>query len=252
MTITPVPETHTFCLTIEYDGTGFSGWQIQPDQRTVQGTIQEKLHLILQQRVKLAAAGRTDTGVHALGQVASFHVETKHNANTIQRALNALLPEDVAIREVLEVYFAFHACFDALSRHYRYRISLRRNPLERSRVWYVPYHLDLQKMSISTAVLVGTHDFRSFCSNDSHPKSYMCKVCFCRWVEQDDEIWLEIEADRFLHNMVRTIVATAVDVGRGKRHSEHIWDILKARDRTKAGKAAPPQGLYLVDVRYPL
>lgn len=241
----------TFCLTIEYDGTDFYGWQVQPNRRTVQGVLQEKLGSILDQSVKLVAAGRTDTGVHALGQVASFEAKTRHGAETLERALNGLLPEDVGVSSVCQVPAGFHARFDALWRRYRYRISRRRKPLESKHVWFVHYALDVERMRRGTDLLLGEHDFRSFCSVDASEGSYLSDVHWCRWAEHEDEIWFEIEADRFLHGMVRTIVGTSVDVGRGKVPPARMKEILEARDRRAAGMTAPACGLYLLSVAYP-
>lgn len=237
-------------LLIEYDGTAFHGWQIQPDRRTVQGTFQGSLRTLLQEDVTLIAAGRTDAGVHALGQVASFHSQTRLNIENIQNGLNALLPDDIIVRLAEVIPDEFHARYDARRRIYRYRISRRRRAIGRAYVWSVSYDLNADRMQEACAVLIGPHDFSSFRGAASTARTSNCTVFRCEWTDRVEEIHFEIEADRFLHNMVRIIVGTSVDIGRGKNPPAEMADILAARDRRIAGRTAPARGLCLLRVEY--
>ena len=237
-------------LLIEYDGTAFHGWQIQPDQRTVQGTIQECLGTLLQEETTLLAAGRTDAGVHAFGQVANVIAQTSLLVENIRNGLNALLPGDIVIRGVQIVTDEFHARYDAKRRVYRYRISRRRRAIERSYVWIVSYPLDADRMRTACAALLGPHDFSAFRGAASTARTSDCTVFRSEWVERDEELHFEIEADRFLHNMVRIIVGTSVDIGRDRRSPTWMAEILAARDRRIAGRTAPARGLCLLRVEY--
>jgi len=241
---------HNIRLFVEYDGTAFHGWQIQPDRRTVQGTIQEGLRTLLQEDAVLVAAGRTDAGVHALGQVANFPSRTELPVENIRNGLNALLADDVVIRDVRIVPDEFHARYDATRRVYRYRLSRRRRAIERAYVWTVPYPFDADRMRAACADLIGSHDFSSFRGAASTARTSDCTVFQCEWIERDEEIHFEIEADRFLHNMVRIIVGTSVDIGQDRGSPASMTDVLAARDRRVAGRTAPARGLCLLRVEY--
>lgn len=237
-------------MIIEYDGADFYGWQVQPGMRTVQGVIEEKLKALLQRSVTLIAAGRTDSGVHALGQVANFHTDSPLDAKSIAKGLNSLLPNDVAVLEAVEVDGKFHARFDAKARRYRYRIARRRRAIGRQYAWTVGYPLDLSKIRKASELLLGRHDFASFSVFNPELKGFGCTITELNWREGSDELILDIEADRFLHAMVRTIVGTMVDVGRGKLPVDGVQKILEAKDRKLAGPTAPAKGLCLVEVKY--
>jgi len=237
-------------LEIEYDGTNFHGWQIQPELRTVQGEIEDKLKTILKQKITLIGAGRTDVGVHALGQVANFKTESRLDEESILKGLNGLLPDDVVIRKVEEVDLDFNARYSARSRVYQYRIFLGRTAIRRRYVWEVSYWLDLEKIVEATGLISGEHDFSSFCVADSTKPNNICKVTQATWERSGEELIFEIEADRFLHTMVRSLVGTLVEVGRGYFSVGDFVNIMQAKDRKKAGPTAPARGLYLVKVRY--
>lgn len=237
-------------LEIEYDGTEFYGWQVQPKLRTVQGEIQERLKTILNQEVNLIGAGRTDVGVHALSQVANFKTDNPLDSETILKGLNGLLPHDVAVKKVQEVDSDFHARYSATSRLYRYRIYRGRTVILRRYVWEVLYSLNLERIVRATQGIQGEHDFSSFCVAESAKDNSVCNVTLASWEEYGDELLLKIEANRFLHTMVRSLVGTLVEVGRGYFSVEDFSDIMKAKDRRKAGPTASACGLCLVEVKY--
>jgi tRNA pseudouridine38-40 synthase len=237
-------------LEIEYDGTDFYGWQVQPKLRTVQGEIEDKLSVILQQKVDLIGAGRTDVGVHALGQVANFKTENRLEVEAILRGLNGLLPDDIVIKNAEEVDLDFNSRYSAKSRVYHYRIFLGRTAILRRYVWEVSYTLNLDTLFQATCKIEGKHDFSSFCVAESAKENNVCKVMEAVWKQSEHEMIFTIEADRFLHTMVRSLVGTLIEVGRGYFSVEDFVNIMEAKDRKKAGPTAPACGLYLVEVRY--
>lgn len=237
-------------LKIEYEGTDFSGWQRQPNSRTVQGEIEDKLKEILQEEIKLIGSGRTDAGVHALEQVANFKTESKLELDSILKGLNSLLPEDILIKDIEAVDLDFNSRYNAKSRVYRYKISLGKNVFLRRYVWEVLYNLDFEKINSATRIIIGKYDFTSFCVTESTKEDNNCEVSRAFWDQDGQNLEFEIEADRFLHSMVRSLVGTLVDVGRGYFTLEDFSKILKAKDHTKAGLTAPAKGLYLIQVNY--
>jgi tRNA pseudouridine38-40 synthase len=240
-------------LTIEYDGTNYLGWQVQPKGATIQGLIEEKLTLLTGEPIHLIGSGRTDAGVHALSQVAHFKAKSLMEVLTIQRALNSLLPQDIVVRNVEEVSEDFHARKQSKSKVYEYRILNRpvRSAFHRAYAWHIPQSLDLQEMKKATQELVGEHDFSSFRSVGSPTRTAVRKVTRAEWKRnRDGFIRFEVEATGFLKQMVRTIVGTLVEVGKGRITPEEFQRILQARDRKKAGPTAPAQGLFLKEVKY--
>jgi tRNA pseudouridine38-40 synthase len=237
-------------IEIEYDGTDFHGWQIQPKLRTVQKEIQDKLETILGHKVNLIGAGRTDVGVHALGQVANFKTASELDKNSIINGLNGLLPDDIVIKRIEEVDLNFNSRYDAKSRLYKYRIYPGRTAILRKYVWEVLYLLNLKSVLEATKKIEGEHDFSSFCVAESVKNNNTCRVFSAIWEKSIDELIFKIEADRFLHAMVRSLVGTLVEVGRGYFSVSDFVNIMEAKDRKKAGPTAPACGLYLVEVRY--
>lgn len=237
-------------LVLEYDGTDFYGWQWQPKGRTVQGTVQSALKQLLREKVKLIAAGRTDAGVHALGQVANFRTRSELSEETIRQGLNYYLPHDVVVVEAAEVEDAFHARYSAVKRTYRYKISTRPRAIGRQFFWRCPYELDVEKMREASACLRGEHVFTAFCKPNKEEPHYLCNVETAEWREEEDTVVFEITANRFLHHMVRILVGTLVDVGRGKLRPDEVQAILESGDRHRAGFVAPAAGLFLTKVHY--
>lgn len=243
-----------FRLLVEYDGAAFAGWQIQPDERTVQGDIESALQRLLGHEARARAAGRTDTGVHASGQVVAFRTSREIAPEVVCRALNALVGRDLAVRAVEVVADDFDPRRSAVSRSYEYRIWNRRvrSPLWRHYAWHVVQPLDTAAMSVAAAHLVGEHDFTSFraagCEADGPVR---------RILESDlatgppGMIVYRVTATAFLRHMVRNVVGTLVEVGRGRRGADDIPALLRARDRSLAGATAPAHGLCLTKVDYP-
>jgi tRNA pseudouridine38-40 synthase len=239
-------------LTLCYDGTDFHGWQRQPGLRTVEQVLQDALQQLTGQEVALTASGRTDAGVHALGQVAHFLTAARHSCDTFVRALNALLPPDVRVLSSEQVPQAFHATLDARSKRYRYVIDNAQiaDPFTLRYAWHVPGSLDTLAMARAGRVLLGRHDFHSF-ETDWPNRSSSVRHLFDLTVERAGSVvTLEVEADGFLYNMVRSITGTLTLVGAGKRPEEWVAEVLAACSREKAGPTAPPHGLYLFKVRY--
>jgi tRNA pseudouridine38-40 synthase len=237
-------------LEIEYDGTDFHGWQIQPKLRTVQKEIQDKLETILGHKINLIGAGRTDVGVHALGQVANFKTTSELDKNSIINGLNGLLPDDIVIKSIEEVDLNFNSRYDAKSRLYKYRIYPGRTAILRKYVWEVLYLLNFEDILEATKKIEGKHDFSSFCVAESTKNDNVCDVFAANWERAELELVFKIEADRFLHAMVRSLVGTLVEVGRGYFSVSDFVNIMEAKDRRKAGPTAPACGLYLVKVEY--
>lgn len=237
-------------LILEYDGTDFCGWQVQPDKRTVQGVLQDATRDLFQEPLKIIAAGRTDAGVHALAQVANFETASDLALNSISRGLNTYLPPDVRVVRTEEVENGFNSRFDAVRRTYRYVISKRQRAVERQYAWFCKYKLDLARLNEASQFLSGSHVFEAFSKINEDENHYLCDVESASWEESDQDLVFVITANRFLHKMVRIIVGTLVDAGRGKLLPGDIRKILDSGDRKKAGFAAPPQGLFLVRVDY--
>lgn len=240
-------------IIIEYDGTDYHGWQCQADLPTVQKTIEDAIRKITREDVKTTGSGRTDAGVHAIGQVANFFIETQMDTDTLRKALNSTLPRDISIIKAQEVPDGFHAQFSSRSKVYEYRIFNRPHPpaLQRNRVWHIQEKLDTKKMREAAAYLEGTHDFSVFATADITVKTTVRTVKRVH-VRKTREgiISVEIEADGFLKRMVRMITGTLVQTGRGKLSPEGFGQILAEGQKTKNVFTAPPSGLFLKKVIY--
>lgn len=270
-----------FKMTVAYDGTNYSGWQVQPGRITIQSMLEKAIALVCRERVRVTGSGRTDSGVHAIGQVASFSLQSwKASASDLCRALNSKLPSDIAISEITDAVEDFHAIRDALGKRYRYQIQIggTRDAFEFRYRWHVQGPIDVEAMREAATLLLGKHDFASFQAVGADRKSTVRTVRDLVIIEQKNprelapgiinnaasdnvgqgrgashlgqHIAIEIEADGFLYNMVRNIVGTLIEVGRRKHPIGWVQQVLEANDRKQAGPTAPPHGLCLLHVHY--
>ncbi len=242
-----------FKLILEYDGSNYHGWQRQAGLLTVQEVVESCLGIMLGRKVTIRASGRTDAGVHALGQVINFYAKTRLNPEDFQRGLNSLLPDDIVVKSAEEVDVSFHARFSALKKIYCYRILNRSLPsvFIRRYAWHVPYTLNLEAMERALEYIKGEHDFSAFMASKSSVKSFVRHIYRANLKRIDNEnLLLILEANGFLRHMVRIIAGTIVEIGIGKKSFEEMPEIIKSRDRNRAGITAPAHGLYLVRVIY--
>lgn len=243
---------HNYKLTIQYDGTNYSGWQIQNNASTIQQEITETLEKILQEKINLIGSGRTDAGVHALGQVANFRIEQKLDIYKIQHALNSMLSNSISISELKEVDENFHSRFDAKKRSYIYLISKSKSPFYNNYSYLLPRFddLDLKQLKSLSQVLCGEHDFTSFARKQTEVENKVCTVFNIHWKNSADRVIFFIEANRFLHGMVRTIIGTLLFTARKELSEEYLKNVLEKKDREEAAEAVPAKGLFLFKVRY--
>lgn len=246
----------TIKLIVAYDGTAYAGWQVQAGDRTVQEALEAALAKVTGEPIRVTASGRTDAGVHALGQVVGFRTASRLPPEVLRRALNAELPRDVAVLEAGEAAEGFHATRHARRKRYRYLIDNGpvRDVFCRRYCWHFPAPLDAAAMHRAAQCLVGRHDFSSFQTSGS-PRKTSVRTIYEIAVRRGEgptsgRITIEVEADGFLYNMVRTIVGSLVGIGRGARPEAWLAQVLAAADRRVAGPTAPPQGLFLVEVEY--
>lgn len=242
----------TIKLIVEYDGSRYAGWQRQPDQPTIQEAIETALFELTQETVSVIAAGRTDSGVHALGQVVSFRIDRNWTPREWTKGFNARLPVDIAVRSAAIMHDDFHARYAAKGKLYEYRILTRpeRPAIDRSYFWHIYKPLDVEAMKQAASLLIGKHNFTSFEGTLTDNEDPLCDLQQLSLTQHGDSLLIHAYADRFLKHMVRTIVGTLVEVGHGKRLPGSLADVLAARDRTAAGRTAPPHGLFLIRVDY--
>jgi len=238
-------------LVVHYDGTNYHGWASQPETPTIQRTIEEAIEKLTGQTVKVNGSSRTDAGVHALGQVANFNVNSPVPTENFQNALNNLLPDDIAIADVCQMPDDFDAISDTVEKRYDYLINTAAvRPVLAKNQWHRPGRLDTDKMNAAAKLLIGKHDFKSFASAADQRESSVRTITDCQ-VSQDRDIFkVSVAADGFLYNMVRNIVGTLVEVGRGRWEPEMIGTILEAKNRNAAGPIAPASGLCLMEIFY--
>lgn len=245
-------QAHRYFIYLAYDGTNYHGWQIQPNGITVQECLMKALYTFLRKDIEVVGAGRTDTGVHASLMVAHFDYEGETlNTEAVKEKLNRILPQDIAVYQVRQVKADAHARFDATARTYKYYISTRKSPFNRHYSYRLPDTLDFHKMNEAARALSEYVDFTSFSKLHTDVKTNNCKVSHAAWTKEDEHNWVfTIRADRFLRNMVRAIVGTLLEVGRGKITVEDFRKIIEQKDRCKAGTSAPAHALFLVNVEY--
>ena len=239
-----------YFITFSYDGTSYHGWQIQPHSISVQEELHKALSTLLRHPIEVVGAGRTDTGVHARKMVAHFDF-SEIDCEQVVYKLNKILPKDIAVQRIEQVDGDMHARFSAKSRTYHYFVHLDKNPFNRAYSWQVYGQLDFGLMNKAANVLMEYEDFTSFSKSNTDTKTNNCIITYARWAMVEDGKWrFTITANRFLRNMVRAIVGTLVDVGRGKISIEQMRHIIEAKDRCQAGDSVPGNALFLVDVMY--
>lgn len=237
---------------ISYDGTDFHGFQVQPNQSTVQGELRNSIYKLTNEEVDIIASGRTDAGVHARKQVCNFYTNSSIPAAKWKDALNAVLPDGIIILNSTEVGSSFHSRYDVKEKTYRYHISNNdaQDIFRRKYVWHYPYHLNIEVMKQTSTVFLGEHDFTSFSSAKTEIENKVRNIYQSEVWEENNEIIYQITGNGFLYNMVRIIVGTLVDVGGNRKKLEDIEGILRSRDRNNAGRTAPAKGLFLWDIKY--
>lgn len=240
-----------YFLYLSYNGTRYHGWQKQPKSISVQEVLEEKLSIVLRKPIELVGSGRTDSGVHAKLQVAHFNFDEALNLNDCIYKFNKILPPDIAIHNLVKVKEEAHARFDALSRSYEYYIDLLKNPFRTGLSYHYTNTLDVAAMNEAAKHLLGKQDFESFSKVKTDVHTFNCDIFEARWEKDNDQLIFYVSANRFLRGMVRALVGTLLDVGTGKISSADFKQIIAAKDRTKAGRAVPPHGLYLTDIIYP-
>jgi len=239
-----------YFLELAYNGKNYFGWQRQPKQISVQEVLEKAVSTLLRTKIEVTGAGRTDTGVDALKMFAHLDFEEVVPEDLVHR-LNSFLPKDIVIYKIHQMSPSAHARFDASDRTYHYLVRIGKNPFDFDFAWQIRMDLDLVKMNLASQLLLGKKDFSSFAKLHTDVKTHICEVKFARWEMLDSELKFTITADRFLRNMVRAIVGTLVDVGKGKISLEEFNNIIAQKDRSFASGSAPAQGLYLADVVYP-
>ena len=239
-------------LTIEYDGKDFNGWQKQPDKLNIQGTIEKAIERVTGEIVELTASGRTDAGVHSLGQVANFKTNTNIPIEKIPVAINSQLKKSIVIKKAEEVDEKFHSRLSCKRKTYRYIInnSPEGSAIYRNLETHIPYKLNVEKMKEAIKYFIGEHDFKAFKASGTSSKSSARTIYDAKVYEDKERIFIELTGNGFLYNMVRIIAGTLVDVGSGKIIPEDIVNIINSKKRENAGKTLPPQGLYLLNVDY--
>lgn len=238
-------------VTLCYDGSAFCGWQIQSNAPSVQETLQNALSTLLGGAVEVVGAGRTDTGVNARGYVAHFDCDAAFEPEQICYKLNAILPKEIAISDITQVPDDFHARFSATNRQYKYYIHNRKDPFRNAFSWYCRYRMDVDRMNEACTLLLGTHDCSCFEKTGSDNATSICTVTYARWEKAEEGcLVFTIEANRFLRNMVRAIVGTLVDIGRGVHEPAYISELLEKGTRSDAGQSVPGHALFLSEIRY--
>lgn len=241
---------NNYKLIIQYDGTNYSGWQVQTNANSIQQEITRAINIILKEEVNLIGSGRTDAGVHAIGQVANFRTEKEIDLYKFQFSLNSILPEDISILSIHKVDEKFHSRFDAKKRTYLYLISQFKSPFVKRYSYYYPLQLNPKRLNELSTLFKGKKNFASFCKKQSEVENKICDVYEISWFMRYDLIVFKISADRFLHGMVRAIVGTLLNAEKKENSEEYIQQVFNSENRVSAGEAVPAKGLFLYKVEY--
>ncbi len=240
-----------YFLQFSYNGAAYHGWQYQPNAISVQEVLEAAFTVLMPCKVSLTAAGRTDAGVHARQMFAHFEVLNVFDIKNMIYRLNALLPDDIAVQQIIPVGHDAHARFSATARTYEYWVTQEKNPFYINYAHYIRHKLDFEKMNDAAALLLNYKDFKCFSKSNTDVSTYLCDIKMAKWSRQKDVFVFTIKADRFLRNMVRAIVGTLLDVGVGKSSLEDVKAIINSKDRSKAGTSVPAKALYLNEISYP-
>lgn len=240
-----------YFLELSYNGKAYHGWQNQPNAISVQEIIEKALSTLLRETIAIVGAGRTDAGVHAKQMFAHFDTEQEFEAESFKFKLNSFLPKDIAIHDIFKVTEVAHARFDALSRTYLYRICLEKDAFNFDNVYFLKSDLDLDKMNEASKLLFNYTDFECFSKTNTDVNTFNCKIKQAQWTQNENELHFIIKADRFLRNMVRAIVGTMINIGVGKIEVDDLHNIIKSKNRSKAGFSVPAHALYLTKIEYP-
>ncbi len=241
---------NNYKLTIQYDGTNYNGWQVQENSASIQQKITESIEVILKKKVSLIGSGRTDTGVHAFGQVANFRTDNDVDIFKFMHSLNSILPSDISIVNLEAVPLEFHARFDAKKRTYLYFFSSQKSPFYNKYSYFYHGELNCELLNELSGNILGEKDFTSFARQNTGTKNKICNIYEARWKKWNNRIIFKIEADRFLHGMVRTIVGTLIKAAKTGGGSEYVKRVIESKDRRSAGEAVPAKGLFLYKVKY--
>ena len=240
-----------YFIELSYNGKAYHGWQIQPNAISVQEVLEKGLSTLLKEPIATMGAGRTDAGVHATQLFAHFDTEALFDIKTLIYKLNSFLPEDIAIKSIFKVKANSHARFHATSRQYLYRIALEKNPFNKEQAFLLKPKLNIDKLKAATKILLDYKDFQCFSKSNTDVKTYHCNIMKAEWSLVENELHFIIKADRFLRNMVRSIVGTLINIGIGKIEVETLHDIIKSKNRSEAGFSVPAHALYLTKIEYP-
>ena len=246
-----IRESLRYFIEIAYNGKNYHGWQVQPNAITVQEVLDNTLSTLLRKEIKVTGAGRTDAGVHAKQMFAHFDYEEINDFSSFIFRINSFLPKDISIQDIFEVNEEAHTRFDASRREYEYVISLQKNPFSEGISYLIHQKPDVSLMNEAAKILLNYKDFQCFSRTNTDVKTYYCSINEAYWKEENSQLIFTISADRFLRNMVRAIVGTLLNIGFGKTSLQDFHEIIKSKDRTKAGASAPAHGLFLTKIEYP-
>ncbi|MEX2597991.1 MAG: tRNA pseudouridine(38-40) synthase TruA [Salibacteraceae bacterium] len=243
---------HRYFIELSYDGTAYHGWQVQPNAKTIQETLNNAISTIIRKEIYCVGCGRTDTGVHAQQFYAHFDVtQAIENTSQLTYKANRVLPKDIAIHRIFEVEKDTHSRFSAINRTYKYRITQFKDPFSINRKWEMRDKVDVNVMNQAAKLLLGEQDFTSFSKSNTQTETNICNVMHAEWQTNDRELIFNVKANRFLRNMVRALVGTLVDVGKGSISIAEFESIIKTKNRSEAGLSVPAHGLYLTEIEYP-